>query len=369
MGSDKKSYSNDPRLGRTLREDFRQVDFISEIKKEVRELKNFYIDEHKKERLQNMNTFSGFFHVVIWLIKSLFLRLTPFRRILTVAGVVLFIFGRIKIGGDGGNVVIIDNAMLGGILILFVLMLELKDKLLAKDELEAGRKVQRALLPDENPKVEGWSAWLYTRPANEVGGDLVDYIEMKDKRVGLTMADVAGKGLSAALMMSKLQATIRSLATEYDSLSKFASKINEIFNRDSLPNLFASMLYMEIIPNSGKLIYVNSGHLPPIVIKEDEVQQLMKGEAALGLLKNANFTEHHLNLKPGEIFIVYSDGVTEACNSYNELFGIERLISTVKKYKNVPPDQLGERIKQQVDAFIGEAPASDDLSLIILKKS
>lgn len=362
------SNNNDPKLGKTLREDFRQVDFISEIKKEFRELKNFYIDEHKKERLKNMNRASGSFHVFSWLIKSLFLRLTPFRRILTVAGVVLFVFGRIRIGESGGDTVIIDNAVLGGILILFVLMLELKDKLLAKDELEAGRKVQRALLPDENPKVEGWSVWLYTRPANEVGGDLVDYLEMKDKCVGLTMADVAGKGLSAALMMSKLQATVRSLATEYNSLSKLASKVNEIFNRDSLPNLFASMLYLEIVPDSGELTYVNCGHLPPLVIKENEVKELIKGEAALGLFKNAQFTEQHLDLKTGEIFIVYSDGITEARSGYNELFGMERFINTVKKYKDLPVGQLGARIKHQVDVFVGDAPVSDDFSLIILKR-
>ncbi len=368
MSTKNSSNINDPKLGRTLRDDFSRVDFIGEIKKEFRELKNFYIDEHKKERLQNMNTFSGFFHVLVWLLKSLFFRLTPLRRILTVIGVVLFIFGRIIIGDSGGDNLIIDNAVLGGILILFVLMLELKDKLLAKDELEAGRKVQRALLPDENPKIEGWSVWLYTRPANEVGGDLVDYLEMKDLRVGLTMADVAGKGLSAALMMSKLQATIRSLATGYDSLSNFASKVNEIFNRDSLPNLFASMLYLEIAPDSGKLIYVNCGHLPPLLVKENEVHELIKGEAALGLFKDAHFTEQHLDIKPGEIFIVYSDGVTEAMNEAGQFFGKERLINTIKKYHDRPADKLGEAITKQVEVFAGDAPRSDDLSLIILKR-
>ena len=192
MSRKNKNRSNDPRLGRTLREDFKQTDFISEMKKEFRELKNFYIDEHKKERLQNMNSISGFFHVLFWIIKSMFFHLTPLRRMLTVAGVILVLMGRFTFNSDGSSLVF-DNNTFGGILILFVLMLELKDKLLAKTELEDGRKVQKALLPDENPQIPGWKVWLYSQPANEDCGDLVDYLNINDKTIGLTMADVPAK--------------------------------------------------------------------------------------------------------------------------------------------------------------------------------
>jgi phosphoserine phosphatase RsbU/P len=359
---------DDPKLGRTLRDDFSHVDFIGEIKKEFRELKNFYIDEQKKERLKNMNRASGGFHIFIWLLKSLFFRLSPFRRVLTVIGVVFILLGKNTITNTGSDTVIIDFTIVGGLVILFVLMLELKDKLLAKTELEGGRKVQKALLPEENPEIPGWKVWLYSRPANEVCGDLVDYLKLGDAYIGLTMADVAGKGLSAALMMSKLQATVRAISNEKDSLSQFAEKVNHIFHRDSLPSLFASMLYIYVTPNHGKLKYVNAGHLPPLLLKGDTIEEMPKGDAAIGIIKNSKFREQQLKLDKGDILIVYSDGVTEAANEMGQFFGKERLINTIKRYNNLPADKLGEAITRQVEFFAGDAPRSDDLSLIILKR-
>lgn len=363
-----KSNNTDPKLGRTLREDFNHVDFIGEIKKEFRELKNFYIDEQKKERLKGMNRASGGFHVFFWLIKSLFLRLNPFRRILTVIGVVLFIIGRITIASTGSENMILETKILGGLIILFVLMLELKDKLLAKTELEGGRKVQKALLPDENPEISGWKVWLYSRPANEVCGDLVDYLNVSETHIGLTMADVAGKGLSAALMMSKLQSTIRAIANDKDTLSKLAKDINHIFHRDSLPSLFASMLYIQVTPNKGNLKYVNAGHLPPLILKGDTIKEMPKGDAAIGIIEKTKFKEQRVQLKKDEVFIVYSDGVTEATNEMGQFFGKERLLNTIKKYRDRPADKLGEAITNQVEIFTGNAPRSDDLSLIVLKR-
>lgn len=366
--STERSHNTDPKLGRTLREDFGRVDFIGEIKKEFRELKNFYIDEQKKERLKGMNRASGGFHVFVWLIKSLFFRLNPFRRILTVLGVVFFLIGKMRIGSTGSNDVVVDTTILGGLMILFVLMLELKDKLLAKTELEGGRKVQKALLPDENPEISGWKVWLHSRPANEVCGDLVDYLKLSETNIGLTMADVAGKGLSAALMMSKLQSTIRAIANETDSLSKFAENINHIFHRDSLPSLFASMLYMQVTPGKGNLKYVNAGHLPPLLLNGDTIKEMPKGDAAIGIMGNTKFKEQKLQIKKGEVFIVYSDGVTEAANEIGQFFGKERLVNTIKKYHDLPADKLGEAITKQVEMFTGDAPRSDDLSLIVLKR-
>ena len=360
--------SGDPRLGRTLRDDFGRVDFIGEMKKEFRELKNFYLDEQKKERLKNMNRASGGFHVLFWLIKSLFFRLTPFRRILTVSGIVLFFIGNVNIGDSGNGRVVIDTTVIGALTILFVLMLELKDKLLAKTELEGGRKVQEALLPENNPEIAGWKVWMYSQPANEVCGDLVDYLKLNDNLVCLTMADVAGKGLSAALMMAKLQATIRAVANDKDNLSEFAGKVNKIFNRDSLPSLFASMLHLLVVPGSGKIKYVNAGHLPPLILKGSEVVETDKGEAALGLMKESKFSEREVELESGSTFIIFSDGVTEAANEMGQFFAKERLINTIKKYHDRSVDKLGDAITQQVEFFAGEAPRSDDISLIILRR-
>ena len=248
-------------------------------------------------------------------------------------------------------------------------MLELKDKLLAHDELRIGRTVQKALLPEENPTLAGWSIWLFTRPANDVGGDLVDYINLDSDHLGLALGDVAGKGLGAALLMSKLQSTLRAIAPDYKSLSELGERINLIFCRDSLPNKFATLVYLELTQNSGNVRLLNAGHLPPsLVLHGSNVNELSRGAAALGLMKSSKFQEQEIELSPGDLLLTYSDGVTEARNERDEFFGDQRLISIIGKSAGVSPENVGEKILAEVDTFVGDAPRSDDLSLVIIKR-
>ena len=355
------------RFTRVLREDLRNMRFSRDFKHEFRELKEFYLDEEQKKQLEVMGKVKGWFHQTFWMIKSLFLHLTPFRRILTAIGLFIVIFRTTIIFNDG-NLQLDNSGLLGGGIIFIVLMLELKDKLLAKDELEAGRKVQRALTPERSPKVDGWSIWLFTRPANEVGGDLVDYLKVNDDRVGIILADVTGKGLHAALLMAKLQATIRALAGDYDSLSKLVTKINSIFYRDSLPNIFASMVYVEIKPDNPQLKFVNAGHFPPILINNGEVRETQKSNTAIGLAKEFSYNDEELTLQKGEILIAYTDGVTEARNEYGQFFERERLLKLLPQISKRKFEDIGESIVNEVDRFVGEAPVFDDLSLMVIRK-
>ncbi len=224
-------------------------------------------------------------------------------------------------------------------------------------------------MPEQNPEIAGWSIWLFTRPANEVGGDLVDYLGLDENKTVLTIADVAGKGLQAALMTSKLQSTIRALATEIDSLSGFGKKINKIFHRDSLPNLFASMLFIQIDSGSGKVNFINAGHFPPLIVNDKEIKELSKGDIALGLVSNAEYNEQTFLLRQNEIFIAYSDGVTEAKNEYGQFFGMDRFQKLIKNSANNSPQQIGKFIVSQLEQFVGDYPATDDISLIIMKRN
>jgi len=351
----------------TLKDDFKDINFKKDFSNEYKSLSNFYLDSEKISQLESMSPIERWVHKLAWLTKSMFLHLTPLRRILVLLGVfLLFASGSVLVD----NVSISSNwGLLGGLLILFVLFLELKDKLLAKNELEEGRKVQRALMPEQNPEIAGWTIWLFTRPANEVGGDLVDYLRLDENKTVLTIADVAGKGLQAALMTSKLQATIRALATEINSLSDFGIKINNIFHRDSLPNLFASMLFIRIDSNSGEVDFINAGHFPPLIVNDKETKELSKGDIALGLVSNAEYKEQTLLIEQNEIFIAYSDGVCEAKNEYGQFFGMERFQKLIKNSSNNSPKQIGEYIISQLEQFIGDYPAADDISLIIMKRN
>jgi phosphoserine phosphatase RsbU/P len=355
------------RFTRVLREDLKNMRFGRDVKHEFRELKEFYLNEEQKQRLEGMGRIHGWFHQIIWMIKSLFLHLTPTRRILTSIGLFIVLFGTNVIFGNG-NLQINNSGLLGGVIIFIVLMLELKDKLLAKDELEAGRKVQRALTPERSPKVEGWSIWLFTRPANEVGGDLVDYLKINNDRVGIILADVTGKGLHAALLMAKLQATIRAVAADFESLSQLVTKINSIFYRDSLPNIFASMVYIEIKPENPQLRFVNAGHFPPILIKNGNVKETQKRNTAIGLTKDFSYTADEITVDSGEILIAYSDGVTEARNELGQFFERERFLKILPQVVQRNFEDIGEAIVNEIDRFVGDAPVNDDLSLMIIRK-
>lgn len=349
-----------------LIDEIKNMQFKKDIKKEYRDLKDFYLDDEKKNKLKNMSRVSRFFYQTGYLLSSIFQKLTPLRKVLVIIGLILmFLSSSVKFDGHGYSN---DNSLLGGLLIFFVLVLELKDKLLAVEELVAGRKIQKALMPEESPNIAGWDVFLFTSSANEVSGDLIDYLKINDSKTVITIADVAGKGLSAALLTTKLQATIRAFADASSSPSELTNKTNKIFNRDSLPSLFASMIYLEISANSNQIKFANAGHLPPLILSDAGIKELEKGDAALGIIANASFRNFNLQLNENEIFIAYSDGITEAISDIGEFFGKEKLFSILKGNSKLSAVELGRKIINSVDQFRGKAKISDDLSMVILKK-
>lgn len=359
----------EPKFFKTLFDDIGQFfsdlfsgAFYKQIKKDFLEIREFFLDKHREKRLEEMGRFRRGWYLIWWLIKILFFKLSSFRRILLIIALYLILSAN-----DNGNVND-GKIIIGAFIFFFIILLELKDKLLARNELEAGRSIQQALVPVPNPTVPGWDIWLYTRPANDVGGDLVDFLKINGNRFGLAIGDVAGKGLPAALLMAKLQATLRAVAPDFLSLDKLAGKLNSIFNRDSLPNRFASMLYLEIKSDSDQIRFVNAGHFPPIVSGPSKLIEMNKGAPALGIMPDSRFTEENYQLKSGDLFIVYSDGVTEARNEAGDFFGESEFKDLLKKTEGLTATQAGTKILETVDNFIGAANATDDLSMIILRR-
>ena len=367
---------DEPTAYHTLRQDAQRVwtelnqsGFKRTANRTFRDLQDFYLDARVKERLGKMGKVHRAINLVFWLLRSLFLKLTPARRILLVVSV-LFMLQVTDFGHEGDRFAVsIHFPFLGIATLVLILMLELKDKLLARDELEAGRSVQRALMPDPSPRIPGWDAWLFTRSANDVGGDLVDYIPMDARRFGLALGDVAGKGLPAALLMAKLQSTLRALAIDESSLAVLGQKMNRILCRDGLPNRFATLVYVEVDAQSGAVRVLNAGHLPPVVLQGTTLEQLPTGSMALGMLPDVTFSEQSVTLGDGDVLVVFSDGLTEATNDRDEFFGDERLQAQLALLARLAAGSLGEGIVAAVDQFVGDARPHDDLSLIILRRA
>lgn len=363
------SQKQEPKIMNTIWQDLRQRDFRKNLRRDLTDLKDFFLDDERRLRLSKMHRIKRGLLMSWWLLKSLFFHLTPARRILFLISLFLLVNSR-QIIIIGHNVrTNTDFTMLGALLLLFILMLELKDKLIARSELSEGRAIQNALMPDVSPLIKGWDVWLFSQPANDVGGDLVDYQRLSSRNYGLALADVSGKGLGAALFMVKLQATIRAIAPECKTLDAFAHKLNSIFYRDTISSKFASMVYIRLNTTSAKIQLINAGHFPPLQVKGGLVTELAKGDPALGLSAKSSYHVITLDFNEIDILLVYSDGLIEARNLAGEFFGEQRLIRLLKQYPDISSKLLGERILAAVAQFVGEAKTTDDLSMIIIRRS
>lgn len=351
----------------TIKKDLTEENLFRKFRNEIVSLKNFYLDAEKQIKIKRMYRIVGWFYIVWWILKEMFFRLNPVRRVILLVAFALLI-GSVKIVYGEEVSLTFGDSHWGTILILLVLMLELKDKLIAHEELDAGRQVQQALLPEQTPKVKGWDIWLYTQPANNVGGDLVDFIKLSSKPAyGIAIADVAGKGLKSALLATKLQTILHIFLDSDESLTDRVNQINQSFCKESLKNIFASVIYLELRENENTIEFVNAGHFPPLLIKENEIIEFEKGDVAIGLMKDTNFHSVKLNLNDDEIFVAYSDGLIEAQNELGQFYGIERLKKILTKFSALSSKEIGERVLTSLEHFIGDYLPKDDLSLIIIK--
>ncbi len=349
---------------KSLRQDFEDIrsgNVSHSLRRDLEEISLFYLDDPTRDRLTSMGNFKKSIVVSFEVLKSMFFKLTPARRLMLILALFLAV--------NGASDVAVGQMVGAFMIMLFILILELKDKLLAQDELAAGRAVQNALMPVTSPVVKGWDTWIYTRPANDVGGDLVDYLELESGHTAISIGDVAGKGLGAALMMAKLQATVRAVATDYESLTDLGQRVNAIFRRDGLPSKFASLAYLTVDESSNEVHLLNAGHMPPFVVRGGQVEELTHDSPAIGIMEDPVFAEQTLTLAPGEFLVVFSDGVTEARDEFGSFFGPTRLRKLLPLLQQLPAHEIGERIVRRVEEFVGDARWTDDLSIAVIRRA
>jgi phosphoserine phosphatase RsbU/P len=236
-------------------------------------------------------------------------------------------------------------------------------------ELEAARQIQISFMPESTPILKEFEIGAFSLPALEVGGDYYDFIPITDGKWGLVIADVSGKGFPAALFMALSRTCVRANAMGDATASGAIRKANRIISQDSSSGMFVTLFYSVLDLKQKKLRYVNAGHNPPIVRngKFGDIKLLGAKGIALGVMDDIVLEEVELDLAPNDIIIFYTDGVTEAINNKEELFGESRLADLITQNNHLSAKDLVDKIKSEIMEFTRGEPQFDDLTLFALK--
>ena len=238
-----------------------------------------------------------------------------------------------------------------------------------QEELRLARDIQRKLLPKEPPRVPGYRIVGLSKPAKRVGGDYFDFLDLEDRRLGLCLADVSGKGITAALLMSNVQATIRSQCRLARDIGACVCRSNDMLHASTDSDKFVTMFYGILDTGAHRLQYCNAGHNPPVLLGGGNGPALLEtGGPVLGVLPGFPYEWGETEFRAGQTLLVYSDGFSEAMNRRFEEFGDERLRASAESKADLPPEQLVESILGEVGAFCGDAPQADDMTIMAVQR-
>jgi phosphoserine phosphatase RsbU/P len=235
-------------------------------------------------------------------------------------------------------------------------------------ELALARHIQQNLLPDAPPVIPGFEIAVLNEPCFEVGGDYYDFLSLGPQSLLLVIADVEGKGVSSALVMSNLQATLRGLVTHLHSLEGLVQSINEMIYADTKSEKYLSCFLGLVDTQRNSLNYVNAGHIPPILVSGDtgDYHLLQEGGTVIGLFPSAEYHRGSVDLTAGDIFVCCTDGILEAFNSSEEEYGMERLAEAVTKYKDRSAQEIVDAILSEVNEWC-DGVHRDDKVLMVMK--
>jgi sigma-B regulation protein RsbU (phosphoserine phosphatase) len=239
-----------------------------------------------------------------------------------------------------------------------------------EEELKVASEIQMRLLPVAPPKIAGWDMTGVSFPCREVGGDYYDFIHRKkDNRIIIALGDVAGKGTGAAILMSSLHAAVRAQSQTGAPPCQVMSEINQYIYENTPPNKFITLFYGELDQQSATLRYSNAGHNPPILVRRNhQLLRLDSGGLPTGIMPATKYGEGSITFQPGDVLIIYSDGITESINAEGEEFGEQRLIEVVQANSNRSASGIRDRIEEALSRFVGSAAPVDDMTLMIIKR-
>jgi predicted permease len=267
----------------------------------------------------------------------------------------------------------------------FALMIEnarLTDRVVEQETLRRdialASDVQRRLLPDAPPRAESADFAAISVPARRIGGDYYDFVELRDRELGIALADVSGKGVAAALIMSVVQASLRIISSEGDvPPPRLVARMNEFVYRSTPASKYTTFFYAQFDAQRRELRYVNAGHNAPYLLRagraltgdpaSPEIEQLSVGGTVVGMFPQMGYEEATVKLYPGDVLFAFTDGVPEAHNPESEEFGEERLQLLLRQTAHLPADEISARISAEMKNWIRDAEQYDDLTFIVMK--
>jgi sigma-B regulation protein RsbU (phosphoserine phosphatase) len=235
------------------------------------------------------------------------------------------------------------------------------------DAMEEARRIQMSLLPTGSPSFHGYELAGRSVPAEAVGGDLYDFIPLSGRILGIALADSSGHGLPAALQARDVITGLRMGLSENYKIVGVIEKLNKVINRSTLATRFISLFYGELERN-GNFIYCSAGHPPALFLHDGRFEELKYGGMVLGPDPDAQYERGYVVMRPGDIVVAYSDGITEAANSQDEAFGVDRLRQALAAHPDLPARGLVDLIFHAVGTFSGRARPADDQTVVVIRR-
>lgn len=248
------------------------------------------------------------------------------------------------------------------------LLEEEKNLMSVKEELRISGQIQQKLLPERLPDIAGYQIAAVNIPATEVGGDYYDIIPLPDHKVAFCFGDVSGKGIPASLLMSNIQATMRTLLLSRNDPALIITRANNLIHASTTSEKYITFFLAILETSNNNLTYCNAGHDNPFHIKGSNIENLQPGGIPLGFLSDFDYTSTCTPLSSNDVIVIYTDGVTEAMNQMDEEFGLERLKNTLMNNKSANAQQILDALLKAINKHTEGSPQMDDITLVILKK-
>ena len=346
----------------------RQIDDLwTQFAADARASYGFYGTDVDWDEIKKLPRWRRPFHVAKQFFWALLLKLTPARRVLLLAALVMLVL-------SSGSKQDFKFESLAAVALLLLLSLELADKVTMKRDLEIAREIQTWLVPSAPPEVPGAEIAFASRPQNSVAGDYYDAFfatagAADGGKLTLVIADVAGKSIPAALLMATLQASLRTIAGEGASLADLVMRLNRYACAHSLDGRrFTTAVLAEYEPAARRLSYVNAGHNAPILRRANgDMEKLDIGGVPLGIQSAAAYETSAKDLRPGDALIFFTDGVVEAFDESGQEFGDARWLGAIREMPEVSAQESLQFLMTRVDAFVGATRQSDDITCMIFR--